>query len=184
MAGKAVTVALNLSCYNKIRQHFFLAKLSDAQFRRWTFYVPNLTATWVDPNDVSSTVDSDVELNSSNSIHSYAVKKNGLQCLAVKRNYCHLCIRFGTWKVRRLTQSRSMVEIPKWATRNWSTQIRHVGLNWRDLFGTWEVGRLNWAWVHSHYKQCFWPIGTHVNTSFFYTPTSVIKQQQQKYIAL
>ena len=75
MAGKAVTVALNLSCYNKIRQHFFLAKLSDAQFRRWTFYVPNLTAIWVDPNDVSSTVDSDVELNSSNSIHSYAVKK-------------------------------------------------------------------------------------------------------------
>ena len=86
----------------------------------------------------------------------------------MKRNYCHLCIRFGTWKVRRLTQSRSMVEIPKWATRNWSTQIRHVGLNWRDLFGTWEVGRLNWAWVHSHYKQCFWPIGTHVNTSFFF----------------
>ena len=35
-------------------------------------------------------------------------------------------------------------------------------------FGTLEVGRLNWACVYWHYKQCFCPIGTHVYTSFFF----------------
>ena len=32
--------------------------LFKAQLKRWNFHVPNLIAIWVDPNDVSSTVDS------------------------------------------------------------------------------------------------------------------------------
>ena len=54
---------------------------------------------------------------------------NGLKCSQVKLNFIsNLCIRFGTWEVRRLKQSRSSsVEIPMWATR--STQIRCVEIN-------------------------------------------------------
>ena len=36
---------------------------------------------------------------------------------ACKIRYNNLCIRFGTWKVRRLNQSRSKGEIPGWARR-------------------------------------------------------------------
>ena len=35
---------------------------------------PNLIPFWVDPNDTISTVDADVKLNSSNSIHFYSLQ--------------------------------------------------------------------------------------------------------------
>ena len=37
---------------------------------------------------------------------------NGLHCLLVKISYSDLCTRFGTWKVQRLKQSLSTVNIP------------------------------------------------------------------------
>ena len=37
--------------------------LTKAQFKRRTFHVPYFIPVWVDPNDKSSTVDLDVELN-------------------------------------------------------------------------------------------------------------------------
>ena len=92
---------------------------------------------------------------------------NTLQCLPGEVNYAYLYIRFGTWKVRRLTRSRSTVKIPMWAyVGYWNvihglTKIRYVGrnrfkrrsfhvLNEEVRLGTWKcwkVRRLNWAWV-------------------------------------
>ena len=40
-------------------------------------------AIWFDPNDKSTTVDSDIELNYSHNFHDV----HGLQCLPVKINY-------------------------------------------------------------------------------------------------
>ena len=45
--------------------------LTKAQFKCQTFDVTNLKAIWVDRNDVSSMVDSDIELNLLYSIHFY-----------------------------------------------------------------------------------------------------------------
>ena len=61
---------------------------------------PNLIAIWVDPNDVSSTVD----LAWSWCTMVYNV------------NYSNFCIRFGTGKVQHLKPSCSAVEIPMWVT--------------------------------------------------------------------
>ena len=105
-------------------------KLSDAQFRRRTFYVPNSTATWIDPNDVSSTVDSDVELNSSNSIHSYAVKKWSTMFSSEKKIVIYALTsareKFDVSETRSLHGRNSHVGHSKLI--HWSTQIRYVGL--------------------------------------------------------
>ena len=50
------------------------------------------------------------ELNSKEEKHSF-------RSTTYKRRYNNLCIWFGTWKVRRLNQSRSKVEIPCRARR-------------------------------------------------------------------
>ena len=48
--------------------------LTKAQFKCQTFHVTNLKAIWVDRNDVSSMVDSDIELNLLYSIHFYVLQ--------------------------------------------------------------------------------------------------------------
>ena len=65
-------------------------------FKRQPFHVLNLITIWVNPNDTSSVVDSDIELNSIqfNSIQFLFTMYNGLKCLPVKINYSNLC-KFG-----------------------------------------------------------------------------------------
>ena len=62
-----------------------------ALFKCQPFHVLNLIAIWVNPNDTSSMVDSDVKLNS---IQFILTMYNGLKCLPVKINYRNLC-KFG-----------------------------------------------------------------------------------------
>ena len=63
------------------------------------FHVPNLIPIQVDPNDISSSVDSDVELKKFQTQLIFTMY-NGLKYLPVKRHYSSLCIRFGTRKVQ------------------------------------------------------------------------------------
>ena len=83
----------------------------------------------------------------------------GLKCLQVKINFSNLCIRYGTWEVRRLKPSRTIVEIPMWTTR--SQFMDPPKLNMSNLidsnvdlfmyliegirFGTRKDRRMNWA---------------------------------------
>ena len=84
--------------------------------------------------------------------------------LSVKIRYNNLCIWLGTWKVRRLNQSRSRKpgEIPGWARRK--ERLSLSKFKWPFLtdsdaellmylipgfrFGSWKVRRLNWALVY------------------------------------
>ena len=73
--------------------------------------------------------------------------------------YNNLCIRFGSWKVGRLNESRSKAEIPGWARREEQlsrSKLKHPFLTDSDdelfmyliqgiRFGSWKVRRLNRA---------------------------------------
>ena len=123
------------------------------QFKRRPFHVSNLIP------------DSEVELNISQTRFIFTMYK-GLQCLVVKKNCSNLCIRFGTWTVRRLKLSRSTVEISMWATR--SSFMGRPKLDITDVidsnvdlfvyliegirFGTWNFN----VWTGPNPVKCPW----------------------------
>ena len=69
-----------------------------------SFYALYLIPIWVDPNDTSLMIDSDVELTLSLISWTQFIftMYNGLQCLPMQINHSNLCIRFSTLKVQPL----------------------------------------------------------------------------------
>ena len=96
----------------KNQTNLILFKERDDSFKNWkscgilrptkkvrAFHVPNLIPIKVDPNDISSSVDSDVKLKKFQTQLIFTMY-NGLKCWPVKRDYSSLCIRFSTRKVQ------------------------------------------------------------------------------------
>ena len=83
-----------------------------AQFRRWTFHEPNLIRIKADPNYLHMDQLNWFRRQSQLKLNCTLVQKAKnahFGWTAYKIRYNILCIRFGTWKVRRLNQSHSKV---------------------------------------------------------------------------
>ena len=128
------------------------------RFKRRTFHDPNLSRNKAEPN----WIDSDSDLNSSQK--KFKKEKNAHFCqTAFKIRYNNSCIRFGTWKIRRLNQGHSKVD-PKsnfpaglggkkaeaFLTDSDAERFKYLMQSVR--FGSWKVRRLNRALVFEDFK--------------------------------